>query len=127
MEETLSSETLTEENLINDFNSEKYSAADLAKKYNTTLGDIKSKTSKLQRIGKIGYKDRSGKIITKPGEKSPRIKFKEGKKEYSIEKVKMGTLAEMLNDISQESEERKTCISTFHKELLIEVLHKLIC
>lgn len=132
----------TDEILINDFNSEKLSITKMAEKYNLPINDIKKDIKRLQREERIGFKGTNGKVITKPGESFPeKLKRsknakpgpKPKKKKYSLKDTEefsdneSSKLGDMLKDLSTSEDMEKENVSTYHKELLIEVIHKLIC
>ena len=109
---------LTDEILIQEFNSEELTALEIGRKYNMEVYRIKSAIQRLQKDGKIGYKNRAGKIISPPGVPPNKNKNTEGEK--SEEK----SLEELLKEAS--TMEDKGQLSTYHKALIIEIIHKLV-
>lgn len=130
---------LTDEVLIQEFNSELISTPKIAEKYKFPLNIVKNRVRRLQLNGTIGFKDRSGKVVTKPGDPSPRAKkkkkrkyvWKDKKEEFPVfEKVSAedgSKLEDLLKNTNEEEPTFDQSISAYHKELLIELLHKLIC
>lgn len=96
--------------IIKDFNSEKMSVKEMAIKYNVKLNVLKSTIVRLQKHGLIGKKDKLGKVITSP---------------INIYDKKKPGLKEMMESISNNTSVDEN-ISTLHKEMLIEILHKII-
>lgn len=117
---------LTQEDLIEEFNAQQLSLPQIARKYRAKEAVIRRDVSRLQKRGILGYKNRAGKIIAKAGEPSPfkRGKYKKKGVKPQEEKMEPG-LTELLQSVSGEVGEEK--ISKHHKELLVEVIHKLIC
>lgn len=97
--------------IIEDFNSEKFTIAEMAKKLNMKLSPLKSSIARLQKGGYIGKKDKNGKVTTPP--------IKE-KKKKATKKPSLEDMVKALGDGDIEN------ISTLHKEMIIEILHKII-
>lgn len=96
--------------IVEDFNSETMSVPQMAEKYGIVQGKLKSKIVRLQKQGIIGKKNKVGKIITPP-------------EKYTGPKKKKLSLGEMLNGIKPNEVED---ISILHKEMLVEILHRII-
>lgn len=110
----------TNENLIQDFNSEEFTIIEMAEKYNVKESLLKSRLIKLKQDNMIGKKNSMGKLITssltktitEPPPSKPKKKKEPG-------------LKEMMKSISNNASVNEN-ISTLHKEMLIEILHKII-
>jgi len=100
---------LTDELLIEEWNAEILSAPQIAEKYGESKVKTRSRISKMQYQGLLGKKSKSGKKLklVKPS------KNKEGEKD----------LMELLKEVGSQPDEG---ISVAHKEMLIEVLHRIL-
>lgn len=114
-EEELKNETtsINDDQLINLFNGCKLIVPKIAENMGFPVYKVRSRIKLLQDRGILGKKDSTGKIVTKP---------KSSKKESSTQE---GSLESLLSDI-QNTAEAKQEISVHHKEMLIEILHKII-
>jgi len=110
------SSKLNQDDIILDFNSEKISVPKMAEKYNVRVNLMRSTLKKLQQDGIIGRKNKAGKIVVPPK------KFKYNKK--AVPKTNNESLADLLNNVGSKIE--KESISTLHKEMLVEILHRII-
>ena len=112
---------LLEKDIISDFNSEQISVPKMAVKHGIKIAIMQSKIKKLQFNGILGRKNKSGKIIIPPQvfkyDKTPKVK----KSKNNSSKMKLGELLTVMEN-KIETEE----ISTLHKEMLVEILHKVI-
>jgi len=120
---------VSDEQIVLDFNSEMLTVKKMSEKYGIKQDILKTRIAKLQRAGIIGRKNKVGKIVAPPRKFKYKYdkKNKVGSKIYEHEKKsnsKKPSLSDMLGDIDSKVE--KTSISTLHKEMLVEILHKLI-
>lgn len=123
---------------------------EIADKIRAKISQVKSVIRKLQESGRLGIRKKGGyykqiewdvpcnskmdvKEITMSRKKAPVKKEKSQKElaakesEKSVDlKSEEPSLSDMLSDLSDMDSERSD-ISTNHKEMLIEILHKLIC
>ena len=105
---------VTDEQLIEDFNSETMTYQQIADKHGKSITKIKSAISKCQRNGLVGKKNKSGKII------------KNSKKSQLETKNKGGDeLLNLLNGVGDLKIDKEN-ISISHKEMLIEILHRVL-
>jgi hypothetical protein len=136
---------LTDEVLIKEFNETNKGVFFIAKEYRTNLTKLRQRVKDLQEKGLLGKKDPYGRIRALPGYRGSE-KFKRAKKKEKNQKTKKPeTLAEKLEKLDKEEKDPTYNISnTFdalkefaekdkggdisvkHKEMLIEILHKLI-
>lgn len=109
------------ERIVELWNSEKYTIPKIAIELNMLEKNLKSKLKKLQKDGVIKNKNKLGKLI----ENVVKIETKEVAKTTKKKVVKKKGLEEMMAGI-MDIPDGKEEISVLHKEMLIEILWKLI-
>lgn len=106
-----------EKEIIELYNHMGITISQIGQKVNLSMGIVKGKIKSLQNKGILGKKNTGGKFVTEPVKKQSK---KTKKKSSSPE----ASLASLLSDVKTETS--KSEMSVYHKEMLIEILHKLI-